>query len=621
MWIRIALYINLLILFGYVAAFKESLCFAGNLKASYGQWKTCAREKQCQCLETLKKQILAYCSNRKLKQVPTLLPNETIAMDLSNNLIESLGKKNFSSYVHLINLNLAHNKLTTVQKGAFDGLPKLECLSLMNNSIRYNEEGFNNGSFKPLEELRILNIQQYFFPPVPFKNDEHYSFQALNDLQRLETMYLDGIPNQGLGLVFQNLTRLKSLTFNNKTDRCNLTNLLRGFFPRNTALTNVTINSCGVERIQAKVFTPLTILSYLDLSYNEKLTFNSLPNITDGLDKTKFEILKLNHIHEKIGSCVIITVNQSMGFQNLSLKEIYLESNRLTSLEKGVVNNLPVSLKTISVRDNALMFDVYISDLIEFMDKSYVENLIVADQFQTRFSSKHKRSHKGIFKHKTNGTRNIVDEKFIRKNNPAKHNVANITDTLLPGSTEDTAQREFLNDSSSHIKTNHLTTRDASDSGVSNRAKRHSARSQYEHPKLKRKILLHKDMHIDMQIVQPKFTPIPINLRYVDASNMKTRMVLPNCNIRTPNNLKEINLSMNMFYELKGPNQGFENLTKLDLSWNSCTRTDLNIFKSLTSLKYLNLSRNFLDASLNEDSNGTIFEDQHQLNVLDLSKK
>ena len=43
------------------------------------------------------------------------------------------------------------------------------------------------------------------------------------------------------------------------------------------------------------------------------------------------------------------------------------------------------------------MFDVYVLDLIEFMIKSYVENLIVADQFRTRFPSKHKRSYKGIF--------------------------------------------------------------------------------------------------------------------------------------------------------------------------------------------------------------------------------
>ena len=90
-------------------------------------------------------------------------------------------------------------------------------------------------------------------------------------------------------------------------------------------------------------------------------------------------------------------------------------------------------------------------------------------------------------------------------------------------------------------------------------------------------------MHTDTQIVQREFR-IPINLRYDDASNMKTRMVLPNWSINTPNSLAEINLSMNMFYEWKGPNDGFENLTKLDLSWNSCTRTDLNIFKNLTSL-------------------------------------
>ena len=600
MWIRIVLYINSLILFEHIAAYHELVCSVGDQKTSLDHWKPCEKEERCQCLET-GNEVLVSCINVQLRHVPSLLPNKTISLDISDNLIETIGQKNFSRYKYLRNLNLAHNQLTTIQHGAFDDLHRLDCLSLMDNSIRYNEEGFMNGSFRQLKNLKKLNIQQHF-TDEDFKNED-YSFQAFVDLQQLETLYLDGIPNQKLGTVFQNMKQLKSITFNKQTERCHLVNLTQDFFPQNLVLTNVTINHCDLETIQSKTFESLTHLRYLDLSYNEKLTFSSLINIVAGLDKTNIKILKLNNIHKTTGSCNIITVEQSLGFKNLSLIEFYFESNRLTGVEKGAVFNLPMSLKTISLRDNALLNDDYTLDAIQYLlGSTNIENIILANQFLNRyidFLSKRLAQNYRSVKHGKDKPQKDLD---------GKYDLTNImkTTTKDPDSQTKSSQSPAVN-----------TMPYALGSGVSYRFKRHFAQSNTVISNLHNIGSIFRTNIVKQTLAWP-FT-IPISLRYIDASNMKIRQAIPPCNLSTPNNLQKFNLSMNLYFEWNGPSQGFDNLTTLDLSWNLCSHMDSNFFKSMTGLMFLNLSRNFLDTSLNADTTGTIFDHQHQLKDLDLS--
>ena len=595
MGIIISLFIYSLILFERIAAFQDFVCSVENKEAAFDNWKPCKKVERCKCLEIQNEQVLVSCFNVMLRHVPTLLPTQTISLDLSYNLIETIGQKNFSRYKHLLTLNLAHNKLTTIQHGAFDGLLKLECLSLMSNSIRYNEEGFINGSFRHLKSVRKLNIQQHL---TDFENED-YSFQAFVDLQQLETLYLDGIPNQTLEIVFQNMKQLKTLTFNGKTGRCHLAHLTREFFPRNTPLTNVTINHCDLKTIQPKTFESLTNLRYLDLSYNVKLTFSSLTNITNGLDKTNIEIIKLNNIHKTTGSCGRITVEQSLGFKNLALKEIYFDSNRLTSLEKGAVYNLPTSLKTISLREAILCL----------IESENIENIILADQFKSRYlyipmdPSKLKAINTHAFE------QNIVQTG--KKIGGEDNNTMKTTMTFDAKYSD--FQPKFSKQSGRKTITREFTTQYDLGSDFSDRIKRHLTKYKTVSLNVNKMKRIHK-----MDIICSLQTPL--SLRYVDASNMKIRIALPPCNFSTPNNLQRLNLSINMYFEWNGPLQGFENLTILDLSWNSCARMDSDIFKSMASLEYLNLSRNFLDSSLSTDTTGEIFEHQHDLKDLDLSQ-
>ena len=180
--------------------------------------------------------------------------------------------------------------------------------------------------------------------------------------------------------MFSNLTSLKELTFNGKWERCLLYKLTLEFFPHNTSIRHITINSCVVQ-IEAKSFEPLTRLLFLDLSFNDNLTFQGLSNITDGLQCTNITIFKLNKVHKTFGPCTILTEENLRGFINLKLKEAYFESNRIATLESKSVAYLPLTLETVSWKDNLLMSDHYLTDLVFRCVKGDVRNLIIPDQF------------------------------------------------------------------------------------------------------------------------------------------------------------------------------------------------------------------------------------------------
>ena len=599
MWIYVVLNSFLLVQLAHNAAVSVETCFSARQKVPPHNWKPCAREKQCMCSET--KELQVSCKNQNLTKVPARLPDEAMSIDLSYNMIINIGSHNFSRYVQLKSLNLAHNKLKTIPQGTFDDLAELECLSLERNSIRYNEEGFQVDSFKPLKNLRMLKIQQGL---TDVKN-ETYSLDALKDLQRLEVLYLDGISNQKLGRVFQNLKQLKVLIF--KGIRCIMPKLPVNFFPENTALTNITFNHCEMKEVEEGVFKPLTNLRYVDLSNNLDLTFNILPNITNGLNKTNFETLKLDNIHRPYSLCV--TEEQSLGFKNLALKELYLDSNKITGLEQSVVRNIPTNLKTISVRGNAFMLGQYVREMFSNMSNyRNLETLIMSDQFRNHHLSEllNGVARSGFGR----GLTRIRSEyKPLVHKRHIKQHYAHYGSKINNGYIRTTPQwsGEYVSRTDEDVF--------AAETFISNRSKRNSDHRQIGIGQSSSG----KQDDISQHIKPLEFS-IPKHLRYVDASNMKYRLAITPCAIQTPNNLQEINLSLNTFYAWLGPMTGFGNLTKLDLSWNSCTQMDLNFFENMTNLRFLNLSRNFLGSSLNRDLNGKIFKNQQKLHVLDLSK-
>ena len=596
-------------------------------KPSSKQGNPCPGERRCSCWtrEFLSKlQTIVLCNKRNLNEVPTKLPNTTVWLDLSSNYIRTLGNSSFKGYPDLIVLTLAHNQLTQIKPGNFDGLQKLQNLSFRNNAIRYNASGFQPGSFKPLVSLKTLNIQQNFT-----RNDfreESYDLEALSDLVKLKTLHLDGMPFKNLGEVFENLDSLTEIIFNGKWGRCLIWKMTPDFFPSNTFLKKITIQNCEMKQIQAESFAHLSHLVYLDLSYNEELTFRCMKNLTDGLN-TQIEVIKLNKLHSTLGPCVILTEENLRGFDNLALKEIHLESNRIATLEKTAAKYIPNTLETISVRDNSFRMDTYVFYFLARHTFSNLRNFIFSDQytnhvfpaFQTPNQSQIDRQIQSRTKRDKKAILHSLPLDMQKQNK--SYNKMELTATLH-NETPMIVEKDKEFDMKTDMKmTNevHITKRH---SEVYDDVKKKSALDESftiegmtDSKKEQATILRGKIA----KLMQGFPITLPENFTKLDASNNKISLALYKVRMTEPNNLREINMRKNLYSAWIGPFEGFKNLTKLDLSWNFCFHMTLNVFRDMPNLEMLNIGRNYLATSLNYDKNGAIFQNQGRLTTLIMS--
>ncbi|XP_033117915.1 leucine-rich repeat-containing protein 15-like isoform X1 [Anneissia japonica] len=112
------------------------------------------------------------CESKYLKKVPNLETN-TKHLNLQNNYIAKLDKNSFSNVIALESLNLAKNKLvsTNINKEAFRGLDKLQCLSLAENNLKQIHimwfADLRSLTTLMLQNLNLMNISEGVFTNSP----------------------------------------------------------------------------------------------------------------------------------------------------------------------------------------------------------------------------------------------------------------------------------------------------------------------------------------------------------------------------------------------------------------------------------------------------------------------
>ena len=591
-------------------------------------YNPCPGEPRCKCEEKTyinKKKTAVDCRNVSLTEVPTNFPNNTFILDLSLNYIKTINVNQFINYTSLTYLNISHNNLTELKPGVFEGLQNLLYLSLRNNTIRYNASSFQPGIFKPLVKLIYLNIQQKFT-----RNDysgEDYTLEALKDLPELEYLSLDGIPEKNLDKdIFQHLRSLKVVNFTTSwgPSRCLLPKLTPKFFPPNTTISNISLSNCDIKRIEANTFKPLTNLLSLDVSHNEELTFDCMLNISKGLESTQISTLKLNKVHGTLGSCVTITERKPKGVtKNLNLKEFYLESNRIATLERKAVKFIPTSLETISIRDNIILLDNYMADFFQH-NFSSLRKFVISDQNRNHYLRNFEEESTGRLKrNRVLGVNHVKlatavnDQPFITDKHSIKGNLRQNKTNSADGSDYLNPLTKKIQDNiNKHAKTSHAFKRHlGEDKDMKLETGKSSSTDQIQDEKAV-EALVERTIAGWMRGFP---IPLPRNLRSLDASNMKVRLALYAKTLAQPNNLRTLSLNRNVYYAWYGPFRGFENLTRLDLSWNSCNSLNLTIFQDMPNLVALNLSLNYLDISLNKDEDGTLFRNQGKLEILSIS--
>ncbi|CAC5402893.1 unnamed protein product [Mytilus coruscus] len=108
------------------------------------------------CSKTSKGYATVDCSWKNISRIPHLAES-TVFLNVSHNLIDSIGKELLKAANHLSTLNLSFYRLSTINFTTFTG--KLRYLSLDNNELVYSSQTFPIGIFQPLKSLSHLSLK------------------------------------------------------------------------------------------------------------------------------------------------------------------------------------------------------------------------------------------------------------------------------------------------------------------------------------------------------------------------------------------------------------------------------------------------------------------------------
>lgn len=144
-----------------------------------------------------------------------------------------------------------------------------------------------------------------------------------------------------------------SLEYIGKTDLANY-----------SKLRNLTLSKNSLHSIESGSFANSSSLVNLDLSKNEELTIKVLGNVSrDFRSSSSLRVLNLEKLQCTYGVNFIIRKFDIAGLRTTQLEVLNLASNRINSLEFGVLSILPKSLKHLNLSNNVLSFGLYIAEV------------------------------------------------------------------------------------------------------------------------------------------------------------------------------------------------------------------------------------------------------------------
>ncbi|XP_045890674.1 toll-like receptor 13 isoform X1 [Micropterus dolomieu] len=314
--------------------------------------------------------ILSLSRNR-IASVPAATRNiPTLSeLDLSANLIASLGCHDFANLTKLRQLNLYNNKISALQECLFKDLIGLQVLKLQNNQI-----SILNGAFKKyLPNLRRLHLNENKLTAI-----EYGDFQGLKSLQNL-SLHQNQIQSIKKGS-FIGLTSLTDIQLQNndikqeeiKTCFNVLTNL------RRLELRDNHIKYKDSSALPNPPFSQLSLLETLAIPAQHYRGRSQLPrNFLQGLTNLLvFNIrnIQLLYLHKDmfnytprlqtldISSNELKDLSPDLFSPIRSLKSLYISRTNLQSLDFFIEANL-TNLEFLQARKN--MYSVISEEVIK----------------------------------------------------------------------------------------------------------------------------------------------------------------------------------------------------------------------------------------------------------------
>ncbi|XP_014869442.1 PREDICTED: toll-like receptor 13 [Poecilia mexicana] len=144
--------------------------------------------KNCTILyqETRSADVSLDCANRNLETIPDDFPKNAASVQLNNNRLKKITRKDFSKMSQLRRLHLGFNQIDSVYDRSFSDLVFLKTLSMEHNNLNH----LTRDMFYGLSNLTLLNLSSNFIQFIHCSAFRHmYRLQTLdlgnNDLQQI----------------------------------------------------------------------------------------------------------------------------------------------------------------------------------------------------------------------------------------------------------------------------------------------------------------------------------------------------------------------------------------------------------------------------------------------------
>ncbi|XP_063973494.1 leucine-rich repeats and immunoglobulin-like domains protein 3 [Diachasmimorpha longicaudata] len=281
------------------------------------------------------------------------LYNNLVSLDLSSNIIHTLGYENFQWLENLITLNVSNNAVRNITKKSLKGLISLRNLDLSNNNITDLEEQ----SFHSTNKLEYLNLSGNSLMSLPEGLLNNLPSIIILDLSRnsllempssnllltptlinlnLANNLIETIPPDSLST----LSSLKHLNLANNL----IKSIADNAFQRLKILTYLNLEENRLSEIPTPALSNLNVLSILILSKNRLVALESL---------AFRKLLELQYLD--LRGCRIRTIDGRAFTDNVNLETIYLDGNReLEELPPKVLYGSYQNLRTVSLRHCSL---------------------------------------------------------------------------------------------------------------------------------------------------------------------------------------------------------------------------------------------------------------------------
>lgn len=282
-------------------------------------------------------------------------------LDMSQNLLSSLGRDNFLEQKDLRVLHLNSNRVTSLKKKAFVGLSALKILRLDGNDIAE----IDDETFEPLYSLENLDLSRNSISSLTSS-----SFSGLLNLKELllRQNKLTSIPTDS----FQNVRSLKSLDLG-----MNYMHVVpKDSFHSLHRLQVLSLDSCGIHIIETGAFLGLESIVSLFLQDNELqnvptdvlLDIPFLQELHVGKNKLRrlgpndFKGMRSLRTISVNGEESLETIENGTFSDNHQLERLIISHNKiLSNVEPGTFRGLD-NLRFLSLRGN--QFTTFHEDML-----------------------------------------------------------------------------------------------------------------------------------------------------------------------------------------------------------------------------------------------------------------